>query len=108
MWASVVAARGLNSCGSQSLEYRLNSCGAEAYLLHCIWDLPGSGIEPVSPALAGRFSTTEPLGKPCRPALNQATYLECSTNIFFHLLSLQFIPSTLKYVCPDKTNFLEK
>jgi len=29
-----------------------------------MWDLPGSGIEPVSPALAGGFSTTEPPGKP--------------------------------------------
>ena len=27
-------------------------------------DLPGPGIEPVSPALAGRFFTTEPPGKP--------------------------------------------
>ena len=27
--------------------------------------LPGSGIKPVSPALAGGFFTTEPLGKPC-------------------------------------------
>ena len=26
--------------------------------------LPGQGIEPVSPALAGRFSTTAPPGKP--------------------------------------------
>ena len=25
-----------------------------------VWDLPGPGIEPMSPALAGRFSTTEP------------------------------------------------
>ena len=29
-----------------------------------MWDLPGSGIEPVSPALAGRFFTTEPPGSP--------------------------------------------
>ena len=29
-----------------------------------MWDLPKSGIEPVSPALAGRFFTTEPPGKP--------------------------------------------
>ena len=28
-----------------------------------MWDLPGSGIEPVSSALAGGFSTTEPPGK---------------------------------------------
>ena len=27
-------------------------------------DLPDPGIEPVSPALAGRFFTAEPLGKP--------------------------------------------
>ena len=30
-----------------------------------MWDLPGAGLEPVSPALAGRFLTTAPLGKPC-------------------------------------------
>ena len=29
-------------------------------------DFPDPGIEPVSPALAGRFFTTEPPGKPCR------------------------------------------
>ena len=29
-----------------------------------MWDLPGPGIEPMSPALPGRFFTTEPLGKP--------------------------------------------
>jgi len=27
-------------------------------------DLPGPGIEPVSPALTGGFFTTEPPGKP--------------------------------------------
>ena len=29
-----------------------------------MWDLPGPGLEPVSPALAGRLSTTVPPGKP--------------------------------------------
>ena len=29
-----------------------------------MWDLPGPGLEPVSPASAGRFSTTAPPGKP--------------------------------------------
>ena len=28
------------------------------------WDLPGPGIEPLSPALTGRFFTTGPPGKP--------------------------------------------
>ena len=32
--------------------------------LHGVWDLPRPGLEPVSPALAGRFSTTAPPGKP--------------------------------------------
>ena len=29
-----------------------------------MWDLPGSGIKPVPPAVAGRFFTTAPPGKP--------------------------------------------
>ena len=62
-WASVVAARGLSSCGLQALEHRLSSCDAWAYLLCGMWDLPGPGLKPVSPALAGRFLTTVPPGK---------------------------------------------
>ena len=57
-------ARGFSSCGSQALECRLSSCGAQALLLCNMWDVPGSGLEPVSPALAGGFSTTAPPGKP--------------------------------------------
>ena len=55
---------GLSSCGSQALECRLSSCGTQAQLLHGMWDLPGPGLEPVSPALAGGFSTTVPPAKP--------------------------------------------
>ena len=43
---------------------RLSSCGSRAQLLHGMWDLPRPGLEPLSPALAGRFSTTAPPGKP--------------------------------------------
>ena len=35
------------------------------YLPLGMWNLPGPGIEPVSPALAGRFLTTRPPGEPC-------------------------------------------
>ena len=63
-WASVVAAHGLSNCGSWALELRLNSCGTGAELLCVMWDPPGSGVESVSPALAGGFSMTEPPGKP--------------------------------------------
>jgi len=31
-------------------------------------DLPNPGVEPVSPALAGRFFTTEPPGQPNKKA----------------------------------------
>ena len=44
--------------------HRLSSCGSRAQLLRGMWDLPRPGLEPVSPALAGRLSTTAPPGKP--------------------------------------------
>ena len=44
-------------------EHRLSRCGAWAQLLRGMWDLPGSGMEPVSPALAGKFLSTVPPGK---------------------------------------------
>ena len=47
---------------------RLSSCGSWAQLLRGMWDLPRPGLEPVSPALAGGFSTTAPPGKP-RPSI---------------------------------------
>ena len=43
---------------------RLSSCGSRAQLLCGMWDLPRPGLEPVSPALAGRLPTTAPPGKP--------------------------------------------
>ena len=60
--ASLVAEHGLQT-------RRLSSCGSRAYLLRGMWDLPRPGLEPVSPALAGRFSTTVPPGKPQVTAL---------------------------------------
>ena len=59
-WASgvasvglVVAVHRLQSVGSVVVDFRADG----------MWDLPGSGIEPVSPAWAGRFLTTVPPGK---------------------------------------------
>ena len=46
---------------------RLSNCGSRAQLLRGMWDLPRPGLEPVSPALAGGFSTTAPPGKPNLP-----------------------------------------
>ena len=54
---------GFSSCGLRALERRLSSCGAGAYLLNT-WDLPGPGLKPVSPALAGGLLTIAPPGMP--------------------------------------------
>ena len=43
---------------------RLSSCGSRAKLLCGMWDPPRPGLESVCPALAGRFSTSAPPGKP--------------------------------------------
>ena len=51
-------------------EHRLNS-GTWATMLHGTWDLPRPGIEPMSPALAGGFFTTELPGKPNLFLLNE-------------------------------------
>ena len=71
-------ARAFSSCGKlgplfiaapPDAEHRLqthwlSNCGSRAQFLHGMWDPPKPGLEPVSPALAGRFSTTAPPGKP--------------------------------------------
>ena len=67
---SVVVAHGLSSCGLLALEHGLSSCGARAQLLRGTWDLCGPRLEPMSPALAGRFLTTVPPGK----SLTQLTF----------------------------------
>ena len=43
-----------------------------------MWDLPGSGIKPVSPTLAGRFFTTEPPGKPTNLIFFNFIYFGCA------------------------------
>ena len=60
-----IAVRGpLTIAASLVAERRLSNCGSRAQLLRGMWDLPRPGLEPVSPALAGRFSTIAPPGKP--------------------------------------------
>ena len=64
LWSTGSRRVGFSSCGSRALEHRLSSCGTRAQLLHGMWDLPRPGLESVSPALAGGFSTTAPPRKP--------------------------------------------
>ena len=50
-WA--LGCAGFSSCVFRAREHRLSSCGS-------MWNLPGPGIEPVCPALAGGFLTAGP------------------------------------------------
>ena len=70
---------GFSHCGTRVLEHRLSSCGARDQLLHGRWDLSGSGMDPVSPALAGKFFTTESAGKPTLNLLNTVTTKQGNT-----------------------------
>ena len=55
--------------------HRLSSCGSRAQPLRGMWDLPRSGLEPVSPALAGRLSTTALPGKPTLLYFNNSLWV---------------------------------
>ena len=59
MRALVIAARLLWIPGSRAQAQLLSCTGLAA-----LWNLPGPGIERMSPALAGGFFTTESPGKP--------------------------------------------
>ena len=64
-----------SSCSSRDLEHRLNSRDVWVWLLRNMWDLPGSGIQPVFLVLTGGFFTTEPPGKLPEPQFLNALYL---------------------------------
>ena len=60
-----IAVRGPLTVAAHGLQTRrLSSCGSRVQLLCGMCDLSRPGLEPVSPALAGRFSTSVPPGKP--------------------------------------------
>ena len=65
----IAVRRPLTTAASLGAEHRLqtrrlSSCGSRAQPLRGMWDPPRPGPEPVSPASAGRLSTTAPPGKP--------------------------------------------
>ena len=94
---------------------RLSSCGSRAQPLRGMWDPPGTGHEPVSPALAGGLPTTAPPGKPllvflialfvlllssCTGSLyilniNLTRYRMCKYFLPFHGLPFHFVDSVI-------------
>ena len=91
--ASLVAEHRLQTC-------RLSSCGLRAQLLRSMWDLPGPGLEPVSPALADGFSTTAPPGKPLNHSYNMVF------RNYLILLFLLWISSFYVVMQPEFVNIL--
>ena len=90
---------------------RLSSCGSRAQPLRGMWDPPRPGLEPVSPALAGRLSTAAPPGKPQNDN-NLITYVNYPIRLTadlllcvsfyqkcFHIPSLFFKNLNLVFLC---------
>ena len=79
--------------------HRLSNRGSRAQLLRGMWDLPRPGLEPVSPALAGRFSTTAPPGKPHIYIFKLCfTLLHEETELYFLWLELVCIIIRKEYI----------
>ena len=52
-----------------------------------MWDLPRPGLEPVSPALADRFSTAAPPGKPLKLILDLIAFPQPENSYGFEVNS---------------------
>ena len=89
------------------LTRRLSSCGSRAQLLRGMWDLPRPGLEPVSPALAGRLPTTAPAGKPCLKVLRgRGTRITFQLFLWWQSLQKYFsIPAWRANSTPSKWHF---
>ena len=82
-------------CGAQALGIRasvaaacgLRRCGSQAQLLLVMWNLPGPGIEPVSPALAGGFLSSVP---PAKSSMLFYVHILVKIFSFLHVLNFQF------------------
>ena len=67
---------------------RLSNCGSRAQPLRGMWDPPRPGLKPMSPALAGRLSTTVPPGKPCWKIFNHNfNFITCDCLFIFSVSS---------------------
>ena len=65
-----------------------------------IRDLLNSGIEPVSPALAGKFFTTEPPGKPVFVNINSC--IEIYAYAFVYIFSVATFQASVGELRPTK------
>ena len=93
--------------------HRLSSCGARAQSLRGMWDLPRLGLEPVSPALAGGFSTTAPPGKPPKGSIFKSYLIlfdltvQMNYNLYLYWSSEKSVYRWVSYFCPKAEKCLE-
>ena len=103
---------------------RLSNCGSRAQLLRGMLDLPRPGPEPVSPALAGRFPTTAPPGKPLLPIFGlfvflilscmscsyileiNPLYVDSTANIFSHSEACLFVLFVVSFAVQKLLSFI--
>ena len=71
-----------------------SSCGARASLPCGMWNLPGPGVEALSPALPGRFFTTGPPGESQWPVLHSVIQLLLYNMWQIHTFTLHLSPFT--------------
>ena len=64
VWSMGSRHESFSSYSPWALERRLSGCGSWALFPQGMWNLPRSGIKPVSRALAGGVVTSEPPEKP--------------------------------------------
>ena len=80
-----------------------------------MWDLPGPGLEPMSPALAGGFLTTAPPGKPYRSSFDwrfkgnhsEEMIIQLKAKGYFEGYPAKFEGSMLKIRASSKTQFMK-
>ena len=70
-WFSCCGAQAAGTWALGATARGLSSCGAWTWLPRSLWNPPGPGVEPMSPALAGGFLSTLPRGKTC------SVFLKC-------------------------------
>ena len=96
-WSECACCGGFCCSGEQALGCMgFSSCGTQALLPQSMWNLPGPGIAPVSPALVSGFFSTGPPGKSCLYILeinpSQLLHLQIFSPILrvVYLFCLQF------------------
>ena len=101
LWRAGSRARGFQLLLPPVSRAQAQSLWAQAWLFYRMWGLPRSEMEPLSPALAGGLSATEPPGKPY-VVINQIFFwlLSCVSSLYIldmKLFSDRWLPNIFSH-----------